>query len=101
VTLRHVACFAWKHTMTDAELVHLEQLLAALPAQIPEIRAYRFGRDLDLSETSLDFAITADFDDADGWRAYQAHPAHREVLELVLPRARQRVGVQFEMPDGA
>jgi hypothetical protein len=97
--LRHVACFAWNESMTPDDLVTFEGMLAALPGQVPEIRVYRYGRDLDLVDTTFDFAINADFDSEADWRTYQAHPAHVEILEFVMPRARQRVGVQFEIDD--
>jgi hypothetical protein len=99
--LRHIACFKWNDTMTDEEVLRLEQLPAALPGQIPEVRAYHFGRDQQLTETTFDFGITADFDDAEGWRAYHRHDSHRDVLDFVAPRARQRVSVQFELETGA
>ncbi len=96
MTLRHVACFAWNDDTGPADIRRVEAMLAALPEQIPEIRSYSFGRDVGIREGSLDFAVVADFDDAEGWRAYQQHPGHRAVLDEMLGLARQRVSVQYE-----
>jgi hypothetical protein len=76
----------------------LRAALAALPSQIPEIRAYSFGPDAGLAPGNADFAIIADFDDADAWRRYQAHPAHVDVVErLVKPFFERRHAAQVEV----
>jgi hypothetical protein len=75
----------------------LARALAALPAQIPQIRAYRYGADAKLTEGNHDFAIVADFDDADAFRAYVVHPAHqRLVVENIRPLMAERAAVQFQ-----
>ena len=72
--------------------------LALLPSQIPEIRSYRFGPDLGLGGGNDDFAIVADFDDADAYRRYAEHPAHRHLIaELLTPILSGRHAVQYEM----
>jgi hypothetical protein len=94
--LRHVACFAWNDGTSPADIGRVEAMLAALPEQISEIRSYSFGRDVGIREGAFDYGVVADFDDADGWRTYQQHPAHRAVLDEMLVHARERVSVQFE-----
>ena len=47
---------------------------------------------------NFDFAVVADFDDAESYLAYRDHPAHRAIIEQVInPITRQRVGVQYEI----
>jgi len=96
--LRHVVLL---HVGDDAPPDAVEALrlaLAELPAKIPEIRAYSFGPDVGLAPTNADFALVADFDDADAWRRYQAHPAHVDVLERhVKPFFARRHAVQLEV----
>jgi len=95
--LNHVALFTWKPGTTDGQIAALEAGLAALPGLIPEIRAYRFGRDAGLAEGNADFAIVAEFDSAEGYEAYATHPAHRDVIErLIAPIRERRTGTQFE-----
>jgi len=96
--LRHVVCL---HLRADAPAEAVDGLraaLAALPRQIPEIRAYTFGPDVGLASDNADFAVVADFDDADAWQRYQTHPAHVAVVQQhVQPHFERRHAVQLEM----
>jgi hypothetical protein len=43
-----------------------------------------------------DFALVADFDDADAYRRYAEHPAHRHLIAtLLMPLLGTRHAVQF------
>ncbi len=78
-------------------MAELSAGLAAQPGLIPEIKGYRFGPDAGLTEGNVDYGVVAHFDSADGYRAYAAHPAHRDVIErLIKPIRDQRTGLQFE-----
>lgn len=72
--------------------------LSTLPAAIPEIRAYRFGPDLGLDPGNADFAIVADFDSVEGYRAYRDHPAHQAVLTgRIRPILARRAAAQHDL----
>ncbi len=95
--LTHVALFTWKPGTTDEQVAELSAGLAALPGLIPEIKGYRFGPDAGLAQGNVDFGVVAAFDSAEGYRAYAAHPAHRDVIErLIQPIRDVRTGLQFE-----
>ncbi len=95
--LRHVVCFAWAESATPEQVDAVVDGLRALPAQIPEIRAYWVGADRGLVDGNGDLAVVADFDDVDAWRAYLAHPAHQAVaVERIRPITARRVAVQFD-----
>jgi hypothetical protein len=95
--LRHVALFKLKPGVTDAEVGAVVDGLRALPDQVPSIRGYEVGRDLDLNEGTYDLAVVALFDDEDGYVQYLEHPAHRKVAdELLAPIRIDRSVVQFE-----
>jgi Stress responsive A/B Barrel Domain len=94
---RHVVLFKWTGQETDAQVRSLSDALAKLPGAIPEIRAYRFGPDAGINPGNSDFAVVADFDDAEGYATYRDHPAHREVVErYVSPIVASRSAVQFD-----
>jgi Stress responsive A/B Barrel Domain len=95
---RHVVCFAWIDSVTDEQVEQFSEMLAGLPARIPELRGYSFGSDAGVAAGNFDFALVADFDDTTGWRAYQEHPDHRRVIEFVRPLIRSRAAVQYEAP---
>ena len=95
--LRHVVMVRLSDDMTDDEKEALRAGLGRLPEVIPEVRAYRFGDDVGLNEGNFDFAVTADFDDAEGYLAYREHPDHRKLVAALLgPFVAERAAVQFE-----
>lgn len=95
---RHVVMFRWKDGTTAEHVRAAEDGLAGLPGAIPELRAYSFGPDAGVNEGNFDFAVVADFDDADGYVAYRDHPAHQSVLaELLRPHIAERAAVQFQV----
>ncbi len=62
--------------------------------------SFQCGADQGLVEGNADFAITADFDDADAYLAYRNHPAHLAVIERSInPIVAQRIGVQIEIKE--
>jgi hypothetical protein len=97
--LRHVAVFRWKPGTTDEQVQAIEQGLAALPARLPQLRAYAYGRDAGLREGNADFAVVADFDDEEGWRGYTEDAEHRRVIEeLIAPVTEVRSALQLRHP---
>jgi len=96
--LCHAVTYRFRDSVGEREVAELMARLERLPGQIDAIRSYRFGRDLGLTEGGGDFAIVAEFDDADGWRAYRDHPRHLEVVELIGDMIEARTPVQFELP---
>jgi hypothetical protein len=96
--IRHVALFTWKPETTGEQKQQLLTELSALPRLVPGVRDYRFGADAAIvTGTNADFAITADFDDADAYLVYRDHPAHVAMIEnTVKPIVAQRVSAQFE-----
>jgi hypothetical protein len=124
--LRHVVLLTWAPGTPPEAVEAVEAALSALPARIPEIRAYSFGQDagevaqravpaVDLAAEragperpgakrqergsgNADFAIVADFDDVDAWRVYQDDPEHQRVIaELIRPHLAVRSAAQFHV----
>lgn len=96
--IRHVSVLTWADDATPAQVAAVHAALAALPDQIPEIRAYSFGPDLGLVDGNAHFTIVADFDDVDAWHRYQDHPAHQALLaDVIRPILAARAAVQYEL----
>lgn len=93
--LRHLIFLKFKPEITDLEINAIEKGLAALPAAIPEIESFEFGRDIIHSERSFDFALVSTFADLAALKRYQAHPAHQEVLLLVKAACEQILAVDY------
>lgn len=67
--------------------------LRALPAVIPEIRSYSVGSGI--NPGNWDFGITAGFDAAVDWAAYDNHPVHNEARTIIGPHVVDRSASQF------
>jgi hypothetical protein len=91
--------FRWSDDATEEAKAAVADALSGLPSAIPEIRRYEFGGDLGLREGNWDFAVVADFDDADGYRAYSADATHQQVIaDHIAPNTVERAAVQYELP---
>ena len=97
-TLRHVNLLSWKEGTSEAQIAALCQELERMQSEISEIRSLTFGPDLHLAEGNVDFAIVEDFDDAEAFGRYVAHPAHaRMVSEFLRPILASRQAIQLEV----
>jgi hypothetical protein len=96
--IRHVAVFRWREGTTPEQVAAVQAGLAALPAQVPSIRGYTHGPDLQLGEGRWDYAVVGDFEDAAGYQAYVDHPAHDDVRrDLISPLVADRGHVQMQL----
>lgn len=95
--IRHVAMFRWVEGTTPEQVSAAAVALRALPGQVPEIRAYVVGPDLEIGEGRWDFVVTGDFDDVAGYLEYAEHPAHLALIaEHMKPIIGARAAVQIE-----
>jgi hypothetical protein len=95
---RHVVLFSWAGDPTEAQKQALADELGQLPGLIDAIRRYQFGPDAGINPGNCDFAVVADFDDADGYLVYRDHPAHRKVIEdYINPIVARRSAVQYRV----
>jgi hypothetical protein len=95
--IRHLVTFRWTDEATQDQKERVATELSRLPAIVPTVRAYRLGHDLGLNEGNFDFAVAADFDDADGYLAYRDNPEHQAIIaEFIRPIIAQRAAIQYE-----
>jgi hypothetical protein len=96
--IRHCVMFRWKDEMPPAWVAEVEAALATLPAAIPTIASYSFGRDIGVNTGNYEFAVVADFATVDDYVVYRDHPEHKRVVaELIVPNIADRSAVQFEI----
>jgi hypothetical protein len=96
--IRHLVVLRFSEGTTSAQIDAVDAALATLPAQCDTIRVYTHGRDLRLGAGSWDYAVVADFDDAEGWQAYDEHPAHAKVRsEVFAPIVTERAAMRFKL----
>jgi hypothetical protein len=98
VSIRHIVL--WKLAAEDADTraLHAEQMserLLALEPVIPEIRRMEVGPNVAYPQVNWDFALVADFDDAEALETYRVHPAHQEVVAFVQSVVSERAAVDY------
>jgi Stress responsive A/B Barrel Domain len=95
--IRHVVLFRWTAEATAEQKQQVQTELRALPPLMTGLRSYHAGPDAGLMTGNFDFAVVADFEDAESYRAYRDHPAHRAVIaECIAPIRLDRASVQYE-----
>jgi hypothetical protein len=95
---RHVALFVFREDATESQITAVADGLAALPAQIPEIAAYRVGPDLGVNDGNHDYAVVADFASVEDYYAYRDHPVHQALLaDTIRPILASRAAVQYDI----
>ncbi|WP_046495372.1 Dabb family protein [Streptomyces odonnellii] len=96
--LRHVVLMKWHDKLDDEQAERLRRALDDLGKQCPDVRAFSHGPDTGVRPGGHDYALVADFDNAEGWRAYSAHPAHDVVRDILRHLVASQAVVQFEVP---
>jgi hypothetical protein len=95
--ITHVVAFRWKPGIPDGHVEAVTAQLLAFAGSLPQVRSYRCGRDLAMSAGNFDFALSATFDSADDWKAYDTDPRHDEIRSGAMrPWIAERAAVQFE-----
>jgi Stress responsive A/B Barrel Domain len=94
----HVVAFRWKEGIPAGQIVSVKEQLTEFAASLPEVKSYRCGSDVRVSDMqNFDFAIVAEFDSVDDWRVYDKHPRHQEIRAGATgPWIEARASVQFE-----
>jgi hypothetical protein len=96
--IRHVALFTFTDEATDEDVRAIDEGLGGLPGVVDEILSYSFGRDLGLGDGTYDYAVVGEFDSAEDFHAYSAHPEHVRVLTTCIkPILKDVVRVQIEV----
>ena len=95
--IRHCVMFRWKAGTPPATIDEVESALAKLPAAIPAIASYSFGRDVGVNAGNYEFVVVADFATLDDYLVYRDHPDHKQVIvDLIVPNISERSAVQFD-----
>ena len=94
--LIHVVTFTWGAGAERHRIEALRGELDRLSSEIEDVLTLQHGPDLGIREGNGDYVLIATFRNEDGWRNYQAHPAHESfVTNFVAPLQAHRVAVQI------
>lgn len=80
--IRHLVLFKLRQEVaaTDPRLPAIERMMQELPQKIPQIRDWRFGRNVTPDAEAWDYGLMATFETVADLNAYFDHPAHQPVL---------------------
>jgi len=96
--IRHVALFTWTEDMTEEMEQQFAAELRAMAATLPGLKAYNAGPDVGINEGNFDFAVVADFDDADSYAGYRDSAQHQDIIRrFSRPNTKSRAAVQYEI----
>lgn len=96
--IRHVVLFTWDDEMTEEMERQFATELTALAPKLAGLRSYHAGPDAGIIQGNYDFAVVADFDDAESYLAYRANAEHQEIIGRISgPHAKERAAVQYEI----
>jgi hypothetical protein len=96
--IRHVVLFTWDDAMTKEKERQFAAELTALAAKMAGLRSYHAGPDAGIIEGNFDFAVVADFDDADSYLAYRDNADHQDIVgRLSRPHTKSKASVQYEI----
>jgi hypothetical protein len=95
--IRHIALLTFVPDATDEQIDALEAAMSRLPARLPKLRSYKYGRDAGLNAGQANFAIVADFDNVADYVEYRDDAEHRRIIaELITPILASRTAAQYE-----
>ncbi len=85
--LRHVVLFKWKDSASESQIKAIEEAFAALPAKIPGITAFEWGRDVSIEgkEQGFTHCFLVTFEDEAAREVYLPHPEHKAFVDLMRP----------------
>jgi len=76
---------------TKAEnIVRAKEILAELPALIPEIKKFETSESVIYSEFSADLMLYSEFENLDALDSYTVNPYHKKVSEFIRSVIRSR-----------
>ncbi len=94
--LKHIVMVKFKNSTSKSAITEVEKELGGLPAVIPEIMEFEFGRDVLRSERSYDFALVSEFENLEEMERYRVHPAHQKVAVKLKEICDSMLIVDFE-----
>jgi hypothetical protein len=95
--IRNVVLVKLKPGRDPAEIADIQEDFRRL--NCPGTLSYTIGSDVGLRDGNWEFAIVADFADAEAYRNYDLDAAHNQARARLAPHADEYARAQFEVPD--
>lgn len=100
--VRHLVFWKFKEQADgfdkEANIKRAEEALRGLKGLVPQVRELEVGRDFKKLPVSFELALNTTFDSRDDLEAYQVHPEHVKVKDLLAEIVSDRAVVDYELP---
>lgn len=97
--IKHIVLFKFRDDLPDAEkskkMQSIKTDLEALTSKVETLKRMEVGINCNPDE-SYDLALTSEFDDMEGLKAYANHPEHLKVGAVIREILDQRACVDYE-----
>lgn len=94
---RHIVMFKWVDDLDPGHVTVVRERLDTMPGLIEQVKGYRHGSDLGVTEGNFDYAVVADFDSLADFLTYRNHPDHVLLIEeCITGKVAQRAAVQHQ-----
>ena len=81
----HVFAFQWKAGTSPEQIERARKEIAAFQGVIPGLVATRVGANVSEKNKGYTFGGVMEFTDQGAFKAYTVHPAHKALLEWLVP----------------
>lgn len=99
--IKHVVLFKLKEFENEDQKAvvrnKIKNALLSLENKIEELKYIEVGNHFQLQSNSFDLCLITHFDSLAGLEAYQIHPEHLKVVDLLRPNLVNRALVDFEV----
>lgn len=99
--IKHIVAWRFKAEALGSSkaenLVRAKSALEALRSTVPSVRHLEVGLDVGVDHNAWDIVLYSEFDDRDGLLAYQVHPEHMKVAQLIGEMRESRAAVDYEV----
>lgn len=94
---RHVVMFKWNDDVDEAHIAATSAALTELAASIPQVREYRHGPDVKMTDGNFDYVIVGEYDSADDYAIYRDDDDHQALIQqYIAGRVSARAAVQYD-----
>ncbi|MEA5076027.1 MAG: Dabb family protein [Coriobacteriia bacterium] len=99
--IKHIVAWRFKDEALGAtraeNLTRARMALEALRESVPSVKHLEVGLDAGVDHDSWDIVLYSEFDDLEGLHAYQVHPEHVKVAQVIGEMRESRAAVDYEV----
>lgn len=94
--IRHIVLLYLVEEATDTQRDAIVEALRRLPSEIDTLSSVEAAADLGLAKGNAQVGLLVEVEDEAAWRAYQSHPAHRQVItQHIAPVLASKASIQL------